>query len=171
MGRGKSKKKFDIPAPGMASLDDDDDAPVITSKPRKSKKKLDLDIPAPGMADLEDESPVEEPHEEVVDETDPQPKRTKTPKAPVENYPAGEYWRMDGKQFDISLQDAKESNKYQSFEETDSLADAKDIANNAAFEEGRVVIVWDRKLGGPCYRIDPNAPLEEEEEPKKKGKK
>lgn len=52
------------------------------------------------------------------------------------------------------------------------LADAKDIANNAAFEEGRVVIVWDRKRMETCYRIDPNAPLvEEEDDSKKKGKK
>lgn len=148
MGRGRSKKKLilEIPEPGMADLDDDD--PPATPEPApvpKSKKTK----PAP--------------------EPEPVAARPKKKSEPVKDYPPGEYWRQDGKQYDVSLQDAKEKNKYQSFDESDDLADAKDLANNAAFEDGRVAIVWDRKLAGICYRIDPNAPLEETEE--KKGKK
>jgi hypothetical protein len=140
----------------------------------RSKKKLDFDIPAPGMAD-EDDAPAtaveEEAPAEATEEVE-QPKPEK-PKKPEKEYPPGEEWRRDGKQYDISLQDAKENNKYQSFDETDNLGDAKNIANDTAFEESRVCIVWDRKLGGVCYRIDPNAPLEEEDEDdkKKKGKR
>lgn len=132
----------------------------------RSKKKLDLEIPAPGMADEDEaQTPATKETKPVEEAPAPPPKASK----PEKEVPLGEDWRRDGKQFDISLQDAKELNKYKSLEETDSLADAKDIANGIAFEEGRVVTVWDRKLGGVCYRFDPNAPLEEETE--KKGKK
>jgi hypothetical protein len=123
----------------------------------KSKKKLKFDIPLPGMADIDDA-----PAATVIEEAPVQPE-TKSQKSltPEKEYLLGEEWRRDGKQFDISLQDEKEKNKYKSFDETDLLDDAKDIANNTAFEKGRVVIVWDRKCMEICYRIDPNAILVE----------
>lgn len=158
MGRGPSKKKmvFEIPEPGMADVDDDDlPPPAPAPKPKRQPKAKP--------------EPVEEVAEEVpVAEPDPTEAKPKAPK-PEKEYPPGEYWRMDGPRYDVSLQDAKEKNKYLRFDETENLADAKDLANNAAFEDGRVAIVWDRKEGGICYRIDPNAPLEEDDN--KKGKK
>ncbi len=96
----------------------------------------------------------------------PEPPVDPTPPAPPQ--PSTPYPPNDGPRYVAGLQDAKQTNLYKDFFESEALDKVKAQASAEAKSQGRPCIVYDRKVGLITFRFDKTGT---EVVPEEKGKK